>query len=153
MDYGLKYQQVMETNPANGKFCPKVPNATARVHQPVMKSCANLSSASEYIKSLEVAAKAGRDAQNQLSHTTVELDCVKRENDSLRSENQRLFQEMEHYRESGRQRLPAAHPPPPPYAAPPVPVMADPSRSLPPLVNGAPAASSMQGVQYSETHH
>ena len=109
--------------------------------------------ASEYIKNLEVAVKTGRDAQADLSNMQVELDCIKRENDSLRSENQRLFQEMEHYRESGRQRIPTAHPPPPPYAAPPVPVMADPSRSLPPLVNGAPAASSMQGVQYSESHH
>jgi hypothetical protein len=113
-----------------------------------------LSKASDYIKNLEIAVKAGREAQTQLAHATVELECVKRENDSLRSENQRLFQEMEHYRESGRQRLATAHPPPPPpYAAPPVPVMTDPSRSLPPLVNGAPAASSMQGVQYSETHH
>jgi hypothetical protein len=120
-------------------------------HTPVIGALIFL--ASDYIKTLEISAKAGRDAQAQLTHNLVELECVKRENDSLRSENQRLFQEMEHYRESGRQRLATAHPPPPPYAAPPVPVMADPSRSLPPLVNGAPAASSMQGVQYSETHH
>lgn len=109
--------------------------------------------ASDYIKNLESAVKVGREAQSQLTNTSVELERTKREIDSLRSENRRLFQEMEHYRESGRQQAPAAHPPPPQYAAPSIPGMPDPSRSLPPLVNGAPAATSMQGVQYSEARH
>ena len=114
--------------------------------------------ASEYIKNLEVAVKAGRDAQSQLGHTNMELECIKRENESLQRENARLFKEMEHYREAGRPRPPTAHPPPshpppPQYAAPPAPVLPDPGRSLPPLMNGAPAVSSMQGVQYTEVHH
>ena len=112
--------------------------------------------ASDYIKNLESAVKAGREAQGQLNNTTHELEIIKRENESLRGENQRLFQEMEHYRESSRQRIPTAHPPhppPPQYAAPAVPIMPDPSRSLPPLNNGTPVASSMQGVQYSEVRH
>lgn len=109
--------------------------------------------ASDYIKNLEGAVKVGREAQGQLNNTNHELECMKRENESLRGENQRLFQEMEHYRESSRQRLPTAHPPPPQYAAPAVPTMPDPSRSLPPLNNGTPVASSMQGVQYSEVRH
>lgn len=112
-----------------------------------------LSKASDYIKNLESAVKVGREAQSQLTNTSVELERTKREMESLRSENRRLYQEMEHYRESGRQQAPAAHPPPPQYAAPSIPGMPDPSRSLPPLVNGAPAATSMQGVQYSETRH
>lgn len=109
--------------------------------------------ASDYIKNLESAVKVGREAQSQLSNTSVELERTKREIDNLRGENHRLFQEMEHYRESGRQQAPAVHPPPPQYAAPSIPGMPDPSRSLPPLVNGAPAATSMQGVQYSEVRH
>lgn len=109
--------------------------------------------ASDYIKNLESAVKIGREAQSQLTSTSVELERTKREIDSLRNENRRLFQEMEHYRESGRQQAPATHPPPPQYAAPSIPGMQDPSRSLPPLVNGAPAATSMQGVQYSEARH
>ncbi|MCJ1466195.1 hypothetical protein MMC07_004814 [Pseudocyphellaria aurata] len=112
-----------------------------------------LSKASDYIKNLESAVKVGREAQSQLSNTSGELERTKREIESLRNENRRLFQEMEHYRESGRQQAPAAHPPPPQYAAPSIPGLPDPSRSLPPLVNGAPATTSMQGVQYSEVRH
>lgn len=91
---------------------------------------------------------------------------MRRENESLRAENRRLFHEMEHYRESSRHQVsnsshphphPHPHPPPPPqYAAPAIPGipgLPDPSRSLPPLVNGTPAGTSMQGVQYSEGRH
>ena len=111
--------------------------------------------ASEYIKSLENANKVGRQAQNQLSQMGLELDTVKRENDSLRSENSRLFQEMQHYREGSRQPVI----PPPQYATQHASILADPCRSLPPLMNGAatmsnpinnPINTSMQGVQYSD---
>ena len=111
--------------------------------------------ASEYIKSLETANKVGRQAQNQLAQIGLELDTVKRENDSLRSENSRLYQEMQHYREGSRQPVI----PPPQYAAPHAPMLADPCRSLPPLINGTapisnpinnPINTSMQGVQYSD---
>ena len=115
--------------------------------------------ASEYIKSLENSNKVGRQAQSQLSQIGLELDTIKRENDSLRSENSRLYQEMQHYREGSRQPVIA----PPQYAAPHAPMLADPCRSLPPLMNGAPSINnpinnpinnsintSMQGVQYSE---
>lgn len=137
----------MEANRVNGRSCPKVSGFLTSL----LKSLTNV--ASDYIKNLESAVKVGRDAQNQLNHASMELECTKRENDSLRSENRRLFAEMEHYRESSRQQAPAAHPPPPQYAAPSIPVMPDPSRSLPPLINGAPAVTSMQGVQYSEARH
>ena len=94
-----------------------------------------------------------RDAQTKLSQASLEMESIRRENESLRAENRRLFHEMEHYRESSRQQVSNAHPPPPQYAAPAIPGIPDPSRSLPPLVNGAPAGTSMQGVQYSEGRH
>lgn len=151
MGYEPRYLLAMEASPANGKFYPKV--GLLSVTAGTRLSCLLTNPASDYIKNLESAVKVGRDAQTQLTNTGVELERTKREIDSLRSENRRLFQEMEHYRESGRQQAPAAHPPPPQYAAPSIPGMPDPSRSLPPLVNGAPAATSMQGVQYSEARH
>ncbi|MCJ1349146.1 hypothetical protein MMC31_007382 [Peltigera leucophlebia] len=112
-----------------------------------------LSKASDYIKSLETAVSLGRDAQGKLSQASLEMESMRRENESLRAENRRLFHEMEHYRESSRQAT-NSHPPPPQYAAPAIPgLVPDPSRSLPPLINGAPAGTSMQGVQYSEGRH
>lgn len=64
---------------------------------------------------------------------------------------------MEHYRGAVRPTVAAVRPtvaaviPAPQYPAPAAPMMADPSRSLPPLMNGVtPAAGSMQGVQYTE---
>ena len=141
----------MEASRVNGKFCLKV-------HQAYIAS--NLlhlltdTIASDYIKSLENSNKVGRQAQTQLSQIGLEFDTVKRENESLRSENSRLYQEMQHYREGSRQPVI----PPPQYAASHAPMLADPCRSLPPLMNGAPIGnpinnpinSSMQGVQYSD---
>ncbi|KAL8737914.1 MAG: hypothetical protein Q9181_001219 [Wetmoreana brouardii] len=108
-----------------------------------------LSKASEYIKSLENNCKANKQAQGQLGQTMQDLDAVKRENDSLRAENQRLFHEMNAYRDARHANM--VQPPiPPHYGAPPAPMSVDPSRSLPPLTNGI-HASSMQGVQYTDS--
>ncbi|KAL8849170.1 MAG: hypothetical protein Q9221_005847 [Calogaya cf. arnoldii] len=112
-----------------------------------------LSKASEYIKSLENTCKASSAAQGQLGQVVSELDVIRRENESLRAENHRLFQEIAVYRENPHrmmqgaavpQQMPQQH-----YAAPPAAMSVDPSRSLPPLTN-AVHASSMQGVQYSD---
>lgn len=100
-----------------------------------------LSKASDYIKSLESSNVQGRQAQEQLSIADQELLRIRRENDSLRHENHRLFQEMEHYRNAPPPA--ASHAPPMVYGS-----QADPSRSLPPLSNGAP--TGMQGVQYTD---
>ena len=67
-----------------------------------------------------------------------ELLRVRRENESLRHETQRLFHEVDHYRGAP----PTGHAPAAMFSQP------DVSRSLPPLTNGAP--TGMQGVQYSE---
>lgn len=76
---------------------------------------------------------------------------MRRENESLRNENHHLFQEVQHFREQARPNTATAmHPQSSLYAPPPAPSMVDPSRSLPPLTNGIPAANSMQGIQYSD---
>ncbi|KAL9579581.1 MAG: hypothetical protein Q9212_005026 [Teloschistes hypoglaucus] len=107
-----------------------------------------LSKASEYITALENSCKANQSAQSQLNTIVQDLDATRRENDSVRAENQRLYHEMNAYRDarhvSMAQAPMAAH-----YAAPPAPMSLDPSRSLPPLTNGI-HASSMQGVQYTD---
>ena len=83
-----------------------------------------------------------------LSH---ELDAIRRENETLRGENHHFYQEIQHYRDQARPSTATAmHPQPPAYPPPAPSVMGDPSRSLPPLTNGIPAANSMQGVQYSD---
>lgn len=107
-----------------------------------------LSKASDYIKTLETTCKASATAQSQLSQVAQDLDAVRRENDSLRAENQRLFHEMNAYRDVRHVNMvgPAM---PQHYGAPPTQVPVDPSRSLPPLSNGV-HASSMQGVQYTD---
>ncbi|KAL8668674.1 MAG: hypothetical protein Q9168_006705 [Polycauliona sp. 1 TL-2023] len=102
-----------------------------------------LSKASEYIKSLETNCAVNQAAQAQLGQLVNDLDTTRRENESLRAENHRLFQEMNAYRS-----MPAA-PSQQHYAGPPSSISADPSRSLPPLINGV-HASSMQGVQYTD---
>ncbi|KAI4161618.1 MAG: hypothetical protein LQ342_004759 [Letrouitia transgressa] len=106
-----------------------------------------LSKASEYIKSLENTCKANQAAHGQLNQAANELEIIKRENESLRNENQRLYHEMNVYRETSRNMV--QPPMPPHYGGGPVPMATDPSRSLPPLTNGV-HASSMQGVQYTD---
>ncbi|KAL8979221.1 MAG: hypothetical protein Q9205_005391 [Flavoplaca limonia] len=107
-----------------------------------------LSKASEYIKSLENNCKANSAAQGQLAQIVNDLDATRRENESLRAENLRLFQEMNAYREA-RHNMVQAAPMPQHYTAAPAAMSVDPSRSLPPLTNGV-HASSMQGVQYTD---
>lgn len=110
-----------------------------------------LSKASDHIRNLEQSAKQGRDASMQLQGLSHELEVIRRQNETLRSENHQMYQEMQHYREQARPSTATAmHPQPQIYPQPTPSVMGDPSRSLPPLTNGIPAANSMQGVQYSD---
>lgn len=107
--------------------------------------------ASDHIRNLESGNKLGREAQLQLQQVSHELEAIRRENETLRNENHHIYQEMQHYRDSARPSTATAmHPQAPIYAASSTSVMGDPSRSLPPLTNGVPAANSMQGVQYSD---
>lgn len=83
-----------------------------------------------------------------LSH---ELEALRRENETLRGETQHFYQEVQHYREQARPSTATAmHPQPSIYPQSTSSVMGDPSRSLPPPINGIPAPNSMQGVQYSD---
>ncbi|KAI4199971.1 MAG: hypothetical protein LQ350_004232 [Teloschistes chrysophthalmus] len=107
-----------------------------------------LSKASEYITALENTCKANQTAQGQLNTVVQDLEATRRENDSLRAENSRLFHEMNAYRDARHVNM-AQAPMPAHYVAPPAPMSLDPSRSLPPLTNGI-HASSMQGVQYTD---
>ncbi|KAL8660928.1 MAG: hypothetical protein Q9202_006052 [Teloschistes flavicans] len=107
-----------------------------------------LSKASEYITALENSCKASQSAQGQLNAVAQDLDMAKRECESLRAENRRLFHEMNTYRDN--RHVDMAQPPMAPhYVAPSAPMSLDPSRSLPPLTNGI-HVSSMQGVQYTD---
>ncbi|KAI4174889.1 MAG: hypothetical protein LQ346_008156, partial [Caloplaca aetnensis] len=113
-----------------------------------------LSKASEYIKTLENSLKANQHAQGQLGQVAQDLDVTRRENESLRAENHRLFNEMNVYRDArnanlAQQPIPHHYAPPPTGPPPSAPLPVDPSRSLPPLSNGV-HASSMQGVQYTD---
>ncbi|KAI4112486.1 MAG: hypothetical protein LQ345_006374 [Seirophora villosa] len=107
-----------------------------------------LSKASEYIKNLESNCKTNAQAQGQLNQVVQDVEVLKRENDSLRAENTRLYHEMNTYRDARHATAMGQH-----YAAPPpvpAPIAVDPNRSLPPLNNGV-HASSMQGVQYGDS--
>ncbi|KAL8824837.1 MAG: hypothetical protein Q9170_008022 [Blastenia crenularia] len=106
-----------------------------------------LSKASDYIKSLENNCKANQHAQSQLGQAVQDLDATRRENESLRAENDRLYHEMSVYREARHNMVHPAMPTHYNAAAPQLSV--DPARSLPPLNNGI-HASSMQGVQYTD---
>ncbi|KAL8799935.1 MAG: hypothetical protein Q9182_005523 [Xanthomendoza sp. 2 TL-2023] len=109
-----------------------------------------LSKASDYIKSLEANCKANSAAQGQLGQVVQDLDVIRRENESLRAENHRLFQEMNAYRDARHANMVQQPPMPQHYAAPTTSMSVDPSsRSLPPPHNVA-HASSMQGVQYTD---
>lgn len=104
--------------------------------------------ASEYIKNLESNCKTNAQAQGQLNQVVQDVEVLKRENDSLRAENTRLYHEMNTYRDARHATAMGQH-----YAAPPpvpAPIAVDPNRSLPPLNNGV-HASSMQGVQYGDS--
>ena len=145
-----------------------------------------LTKASDYIKTLEMAAGQAGHAEKQLRHACHDVELTRRENDSLRNENQRMMAELQMLRQGSmstqggqgqqqqQQQGPAQPPqqqqqqqqvsppspqqqqplypphyvPPPP---PPAPGMHDPTRSLPPLTNGAAVGggSSMEGVRYS----
>ncbi|KAI4175218.1 MAG: hypothetical protein LQ343_001754 [Gyalolechia ehrenbergii] len=107
-----------------------------------------LSKASDYIKTLETTCKASTAAQSQLGQVVQDLDAVRRENESLRAENSRLFHEMNAYRDARHANM-VQPTMPQHYGAPPAQMSVDPSRSLPPLSNGV-HASSMQGVQYTD---
>ncbi|KAL8946510.1 MAG: hypothetical protein Q9222_007105 [Ikaeria aurantiellina] len=111
-----------------------------------------LSKASEYIKTLEGIKTENQAAHNRLQTAVQDCESARRENESLRQENQRLFQEMNAYRNVRHTDMVQQPPPmgPPHYGAPPAPMSIDPSRSLPPLTNGI-HASSMQGVQYTDS--
>ena len=85
----------------------------------------------------------------QLQALSHELEAIRRENETLRGENHHFHQEIQHYRERPSTAT-AMHPQQSIYPQPTSSVMGDPSRSLPPLTNGIPAANSMQGVQYSD---
>lgn len=102
--------------------------------------------ASEYIKSLESSVNAGRQAQEQLGMADHEIERMRRENEALRLDNQRLYQEMDHFRQPQR-GPPVGHAAQMGYGV----QGPDPSRSLPPLINGtATPTTSMQGVQYTD---
>ncbi|KAI4115520.1 MAG: hypothetical protein LQ338_007847 [Usnochroma carphineum] len=109
-----------------------------------------LSKASEYIKTLENNCKANQQAQGQLGQVVQDLDATRRENESLRAENQRLFHEMNAYRDARHANMVQQPMPPQHYAPAHAPLPVDPNRSLPPLSNGV-HASSMQGVQYTDS--
>ncbi|KAL8698154.1 MAG: hypothetical protein Q9224_001978 [Gallowayella concinna] len=109
-----------------------------------------LSKASDYIKSLENSCKANSAAQGQLGQVVQDLDVIRRENESLRAENHRLFQEMNAYRDARHANMVQQAPIPQHYPAPTASMSVDPSsRSLPPPHNVG-HASSMQGVQYTD---
>lgn len=140
----------MGASQANGKSCRRVSCLSCfRWGSQIGLTYHEL--ASDHIRNLEASNKIGREAQIQLQHANHELEMLRRENETLRNENHHLYQEMQHYREQARPNTATTmHPQPPMYAAPPPAPMGDPSRSLPPLSNGIPAANSMQGVQYSD---
>ncbi|MCJ1352320.1 MAG: hypothetical protein MMC33_002304 [Icmadophila ericetorum] len=115
-----------------------------------------LTKASEYIKTLENSVHNYSAADKQLQLFSRELENSRRDNDSLRNENQRLLHEMQRIQASmqqiqqGQQPQPTPmYTPQPPYSSPVNHINSDPSRSLPPLTNGASVSSSMQGVQYT----
>ncbi|KAI4137915.1 MAG: hypothetical protein L6R39_007047, partial [Caloplaca ligustica] len=107
-----------------------------------------LSKASEYIKTLENNCKANQQAQGQLGQVVQDLDAVRRENDSLRAENQRLFHEMNAYRDARHANM-VPQPIPQHYAPPPAPIPVEPNRSLPPLGNDTSLIDSI-GPEHSQ---
>lgn len=111
------------------------------------KDGANADTASDHIKDLQSHAAAG---ETQMQSASKEFEKMRLDMEALRNENYHLAQEMQHYREQARPSTATTMHPQPHYAPPAAPMMVDPSRSLPPLTNGVPAGSSMQGVQYSE---
>ncbi|MCJ1388072.1 hypothetical protein MMC18_000916 [Xylographa bjoerkii] len=113
-----------------------------------------LTKASEYIKALEASAQNGQHADKQLRLACHDLEMSRRDNDSLRDENQRLLHDIQVIRQAQATHqqptttYPASH-----QYGPPLPSLHDPSRSLPPLTTSSAPSSSMQGVQYSSHDH
>lgn len=113
-------------------------------------------SASDHIRNLEAAVKQNREQMGQLQQVTQQLEMARQQNDTIRTENLNLFQEMQHYREQARPNTATAMHPQPSVFPPPAPPILEPGRSLPPLHNGVPASHSvlasndMQGIQYSD---
>ena len=147
MLYGLRFPRVMEANQASGRFFQKVRSWV----DSAIAIGLNLCVASDHIRNLEQSAKQGREVSMQFQALTHELEAIRRENETLRGENNHFYQEMQHYRDQARPSTATAmQPQSSVYPQSTSSVMGDPTRSLPPLTNGIPAANSMQGVQYTD---
>lgn len=98
--------------------------------------------ASDYIRHLDENCRACRHENKQLRN---EVHGLHKENDELRNEINRMHHEMQRQQQQGQT-----------YAAQPryngsitAHMAQDSHRPLPPIMNGAPPPTSMQGVQYS----
>ena len=148
--YAYKSLPTKELSRVNGKSLPRVNISFLTLSSfPEKSKWTNgelIIAASDYIKQLEGAVQHGQHAEKQLHRASHDLEATRREHDRLLAENQRIAQELQRY----QQPQPMYQPQPPQYNVPPAHMLADPSRSLPPLTNGIPAPSTMQGVQYSD---
>lgn len=98
--------------------------------------------ASDYIHHLDENLRACRHENKQLRN---ELRVVHKEKDDLRNELSRMHHEFQRQQHQGQ-----GYQPQPRYNGQSSSLMAqDSHHSLPPIMNGAPAPNSMQGVQYS----
>ena len=87
-----------------------------------------------------------------MQQIAAEVERLQRENEAIRRE---AYNNGTHVPPEYQRDRPGTantiQPQPSPYVnGAPQPMQVDPSRSLPPLANGAPAGSGMQGIQYTE---